>query len=99
MGVRLNRSAVVARGKRDEASKFAADVCTYLEELTGVKLVWGVEVGNTVGKIHWYADYDNLAALEVAFDQAAKDEGYSKLVDSGNDFFEGHPQDTWVYTM
>ena len=98
MGVRLNRSALVARGKGDEASKFASDVCEYLEKLTGIELVWGVEIGNTVGKIHWFADYDSLAALEAAFDQASKDEGYNKLLDSGNDLFEGHAKDTWVYT-
>jgi hypothetical protein len=99
MGVRFNRSVLVARGKRVEASKFAGDVCKYLGELTGTEVVWGVEVGNTVGKIHWFADYENLAALEAAFDDASKDEGYNKLLDSSTDLFVGQPQDTWVYTM
>ena len=98
MGVRLNRSILVARGKNDEASKFASDVSSYLEELTGIKLIWGSEIGGTVGRIHWYADYENLAALEAAFNQAASDEGYNKLLVTGNDLFEGHPEDVWVYT-
>jgi hypothetical protein len=99
MGVRLNRSILIARGRNDEASKFAGDVSSYLEELTGIEVTWGVEIGGTVGKIHWYADYENLAALEAAFNHAESDEGYNKLLATGNDLFEGHPEDTWVYTM
>ena len=97
MGVRLNRSVLIARGKNDEASKFASDVSNYLEDLTGIETVWGVEIGGTVGKIHWYADYENLAALEATFNQVAADEGYKKLLATGIDLFEGHPEDTWVY--
>ena len=99
MGVRLNRSILIAQGKRDEASKFAGDICSYLEGLTGVKVVWGVEIGGTVGKIHWYADYEDLAALEATFSQSAADEGYGELLASGDGLFDGHAEDTWVYTM
>lgn len=99
MGVRLNRSILIARGKGEEASKFASDVCSYLEAATGIKVIWGSEIGGTVGKIHWYADYENLAALEAAFNQAESDEGYNKLIASGNDLFIGNPEDVWVYTM
>jgi hypothetical protein len=99
MGVRLNRSILIAPGKRDEALKFASDVSSYSEDLTGVEVVWGIEIGGTVGRIHWYADYENLAALEAAFNQAAADEGYGELLASGAGLFDGHAEDTWVHTM
>jgi hypothetical protein len=99
MGVRLDRSIVIARGKNDEASAYATKVCAYLEELTGVPVIWGLEIGGTVGEVHWYADYANLAALEAAFGQTMEDEGFGKLLATGNDIFVGSPEDTWVYTM
>lgn len=70
-----------------------------MEELTGIKVVWGAEIGGTVGKIHWYIDYENLAALEAALNLAAADEGYNNLLATTVDVFDGHPEDTWVYTM
>lgn len=99
MGVRLNRSIVIARGKGDEASKYAGDICSYLEELTGVPVIWGLEVGGTVGKMHFYADYENFAALETAFAVSSADAGYGELLAAGDDLFVGAAEDTWVYTM
>jgi hypothetical protein len=99
MGVRLDRSVVIERGKNDEASKYAIDICSYLGELTGVQVIWGLEVGGTVGKMHFYADYENLAALETAFGLTMSDAGYGDLLAKGNDLFVGSAEDTWVYTM
>lgn len=97
MGVRLNRSILIARGKNDEATEFAAEVCAAFEKATGVPLVWGLEIGGTVGVVHWFAEYENLAALEASFLVASADESYQKLLDTAVDFFDGPPQDTWVY--
>ncbi|MEA2002869.1 MAG: hypothetical protein U9N84_13425 [Actinomycetota bacterium] len=99
MGVRLDRSIVIARGKNREATEFAANVSSYIEELTGVSLTWGLEVGGTVGKVHWYADYQNMAALEAALGQTMTDDGYQELLDSAVDAFVGAAEDTLVYTM
>jgi len=99
MGVRLDRSADIARGKNEEATKFASDVCSYWEEMTGVPLIWGFEVGGTVGRIHWYADYEDLAALEASFGISMSDEGYAKLLATAVDLFVGSAHDTWVVTM
>ncbi|MCL1593934.1 MAG: hypothetical protein M3132_06240 [Actinomycetia bacterium] len=97
VGVRLNRSTVIARGKNQEAAEFATKVSSYLGELTGVPVIWGLEVGGTVGKVHWYADYESLAALETAFGQLATDQGYQALLDTSVDIFVGAAEDTWVY--
>jgi len=99
MGVRIDRSSVVARGKTDEASKFAGDISSYYGELTGVEVIWGYEVGGTMGKIHWYADYENLAAFEAALGLVMSDAGYGELAAKGNDLFVGPTEDTLVYTM
>lgn len=99
MGVRLDRSIVIARGKNDAALKYAGDVSSYVEELTGVQVIWGLEVGGTVGKIHFYADYENFAALETALGLLMSDAGYGENVATNADLFVGAPEDTWVYTM
>lgn len=99
MGVRLHRSIVIARGKNREANEFAAEVSSYLTELTGVPLIWGIEVGGTVGKLHWFADYEDMASLESVLKQTMTDDGYQKLVDTVVDVFVGAPEDTLIYTM
>ncbi|NHZ70163.1 MAG: hypothetical protein GWP18_00805 [Proteobacteria bacterium] len=97
MGVRLNRSTIIARGKNQEASEFATKVSRYIEENTGIPVVWGLEIGGTVGKVHWFADYESLGALEAAFGQLEGDEGYQALLDGSVDVFVGAAEDTWVY--
>ena len=99
MGVRFDRSIVIARGKNKEAMEFAANISSYIEQLTGVSLVWGLEVGGTVGKVHWYADYEDMAALEAVLGQTMNDSGYQELLDSAVDAFVGAAEDTLVYTM
>jgi hypothetical protein len=98
MGVRLDRAITIAQGKGDEATKFATDVCSYLGELTGVTVIWGLEVGGTVGRMHFYADYESLAALEATFTMISEDAGYEELLATGTDLFDGAAEDTWVYT-
>ena len=99
MGVRFDRSIEIKRGKNAEATAFASEICTYYEELTGVPLIWGLEIGGTVGKIHWYSDYESLAAVEVTLGATMADEGWAKLLDTSVDLFVGQGQDTLVYTM
>ena len=99
MGVRFDRSIVIARGKNKEAMEFAANVSTYIGELTGVSLTWGLAIGGTAGKVHWYADYENMAGLEAVLGQTMNDDGYQALLDSAVDAFVGAAEDTLVYTM
>ena len=99
MSVRLDRSVGVVRGKNQEALEFATTISSYVSNLTGAPVVWGLEVGGTVGKFHFYSDYENLAALEAALGQIMADEGYQELLDSVNDVFDGAAEDTLVYIM
>lgn len=99
MGIRLHRTAVIDRGKTNEALAFAAAVSSYLNENHGLDISWGVEVGGTVGKVHWYVDYEDMAALEASLMKTMNDEGYQNLVDTVNDVFAGNAEDTLVATM
>ncbi len=99
MGVRFTRTAVIAAGKRDEALAFAGEVKSYVEEHFGRTVTWGLQLGGTLGKIHWYSDYENLAEFEKLLGQTMTDEGYTKLVAPAGDLFAAAPEDTLVYTM
>ena len=100
MGVRLTRTAVVDRGKDDEAMQFAAAVTNYVSENWGVSIIWGMVVGGTYGKVYWASDYENMAALEETFGKATTDEGYRKLLSEATDLFiTGETEDTLVFTM
>lgn len=100
MGVRFERAALVAPGKRDDAMQFAGAIASYVSETFGSELTWGVEVGGAFGRIHWYVDYQNMAELEADLGRTMSDEGYMKLVDDAEDIFlPGQTKDTIVYTM
>lgn len=99
MGWRLHRSIVVERGKRPEATEFAANVSAYIEENWGVPVTWGFEVGGTVGKVHWWSDYKDMGHLEEILGKSMTDQGYHDLLDSVVDAFVGAAEDTLVYTM
>ena len=99
MGVRLTRTGLIERGKRDEALEFAATISDYWQENFGVAVTWGVQIGGTLGTIHFHSDYENMAHVEQALGFAMTDEGYIKLIDEANDLFAAPPEDTLIYTM
>ncbi len=100
MGVRLNRTALVDRAKADEAMAFAAEVTAYINDHWGVPIIWGMEVGGVFGKVHWFADYENMAQLEETLGRTMTDPGYRALLDKAADVFvTGATEDTLVYTM
>lgn len=100
MGVRLTRTAVVDRGKVDEAMMFAAAVTNYITANWGISMIWGVEVGGTFGKVHWADDYANMAQLEEILRKTMTDEGYRSLLADATDLFiAGRTEDTIIYTM
>ena len=100
MGVRLNRTAVIDRGKGNEAMAFAAEVTAYIQDNWGIDIIWGVEIGGTWGKVHWFSDYDNMGHLEEVFGRTMTDEGYRSLLEKSADvFIPDATQDTLVYTM
>ncbi|HEY5685915.1 MAG TPA: hypothetical protein VIY70_11135 [Acidimicrobiia bacterium] len=100
MGVRLNRTAVVDRGKADVAMAFAAEVTAYIKENWGIPVIWGMEIGGTFGKVHWFADYESMAQLEEILGRSLTEPAYRALVDrSAEIFVPGATEDTLIYTM
>lgn len=100
MGVRMNRTAIIDRGKADEAVAFAGEIAKYVQENWGVSVGWGMEVGGTFGKVHWFVDYENMAQYEESLGRTMTDEGYRKLLESAADLFVvGQSEDTLVYMM
>ena len=100
MGVRFERAASIAPGKREEALQFAGAIAGYMGETFGTELTWGIEIGGAFGRIHWYADYASMADLETDLGRTMSDEGYTKLVDDAEDIFlAGRTEDMIVYTM
>ena len=99
MGVRFTRSGLVSRGKAKEATAFAAQISEYIKENLGVPVTWGMEIGGTLGTMHWHVDYTDMAQLEKALGWTMTDEGYQKLIDDAIDLFDGAPTDTIIYTM
>jgi hypothetical protein len=100
MSVRLNRTAVVERGKANEAMQFAAEVSSYIEDNWGIPMTWGMEIGGTYGKVHWFADYVDMAQMEQNLGHTMTDEGYQQLMAKATDLFVvGKTTDTLIYTM
>lgn len=99
MGVRFARVGTIARGKRDEGVAFAASISDYVRENLGVDVTWGVQMGGTLGTVHWHVDYNDMAHLEQAMGWTMSDAGYKKLVDDAADLFDGPTEDTIIYTM
>lgn len=99
MGIRFERVALVERGKNEEALAFAATISDHMRTTYGVPVTWGLEVGGTVGVVHWFVDYENMAHLEEVLGKTMTDEGYGKLLAGAVDFFTGPAKDTLVYTM
>ena len=99
MAVRFTRTAVIAAGRRDEAMEFAATIGSYFTENFGVDVIWGMDVGGTLGTIRWYSDYESLSHLEETIGRVMTDEGYLKLTKDAGELFAAPPEDTISYLM
>lgn len=59
-----------------------------------------MKLGGDVNKIHWFADYTDMARFEETMIRSWTDVGYGKLLDDAADLFIAHrTTDTLVYTM
>lgn len=102
--VRFQRRLLVSGGKEREAMQWATEICQYLQKnYKGVSTVGAyVELFGKVGAIHWFADYENLAALDAANVQLMGDERYWERLTKANKaglFIEGSGQDTLTQSL
>ena len=96
--IRFTRTAVVAGGHVAEAMGFAGKVVQLVNErYPDTPLHWGMQIGGTVGVLHWTMDLPDLASLERIFAELSMDGGYTSLVDSsGGAFVPGRTHDAIV---
>jgi hypothetical protein len=99
MAVRFQRTAVAVPGKGAEAMAFAAEVAEYFTTTFGVEVTWGMEIGGTYGRLHWFVDYDDLAQFEAVNLRGMGDHEYVGMLARGEQLFlAGQAEDTLVWS-
>lgn len=100
MAIRFQRTSLVAGVKGQEAAAFAAEVSKYVTENWGNITSWGTGVGGTYGTVHWFTDYEDLAAFEKGMFRSFTDPGYIAILAKAEGLFiEGSTKDTIIYMM
>jgi hypothetical protein len=94
--IRFQRSLRAVGGKRREATAWAQEVTTYLNDKFGEThfQVFTQRFGD-INTISWQADFDSLASLENYQQAVNGDQGYWDLVDKPDGLFlDGTLNDT-----
>jgi hypothetical protein len=100
MAIRFHRTSLIAEVKGQEAAAFAAEISKYLTETMGIPTTWGMQVGGTYGVVHWFAEYANMAEMEVGLGKTLTDPGYLALLAKAGDLFvEASTEDSIIYMM
>lgn len=97
----VHRQALAVPGRMFDAIQFANEVTARVNELLPDSQVRvGSGVGGPLYTLHWFSQYENMAALERAQDQLLGDEQYlSLLVRGGELFVAGHIKDEIIRTL
>ena len=98
---RWHRSSLISGGKADEAIQFAIEVSKYVNNKYPEITVYPyIEVFGTIGKLHWFVDYDSLATAERIMSELSSDAGYEALLKkAANLFIEGSGRDTMMMSF
>lgn len=100
MAIRFHRTALVAGVRGQEAAAFAAEISKYVTESMGMPTVWGMQVGGTFGRVHWFTDYENMTEFEAGLVKTLTDDGYISVLAKAKDLFiEGSSEDSIIYMM
>ncbi len=79
--IRFQRTFSIAAGKNQEAAQFAKEVAQYISDnYSETTTVAYTEYLGDLGKVNWFADYEDLATLESVFQRVATDQGYQAIV-------------------
>ncbi len=87
--IRWTRTAQILPGKRQEAIQWAQDT----REYTKTKFEGGADVKifletfGKIGVICWMADFENLAALDLAGQVLEEDSGYQERLQAATELF------------
>lgn len=98
---RFHRVARISRGKFLEAIPWAKEVAEYLSaHYAPVSVQAYTELFGDIGRVHWYADYGDLASVEKFNAMLLADQGYQALLVKAADLFiEGSVQDTLTQSI
>ncbi len=100
MAIRFHRTSLVAGVKGQEAAAFAAEVSEYSTETLGIPTTWGMQVGGTYGTMHWFSDFEDMAAFDAAVMKTLTDPGYLAIMAKAEELFvEGTTEDSVIYMM
>ena len=92
--VRFHRTSLTRAGEGQAAMQFAQEVRAYLNtNYAEISIELYTEVFGDVGRLHWFAGYPSLAALERVQARLQSDAGFQKLVARAPEVLE-RPQDT-----
>lgn len=94
-GVRFQRTGLIASGKAAEAAQFAVKVTKYINDnYSETRVTVYMEAFGDLGRVHWFADYKDLATLQVVTEKLQVDQGYNALVATATGLFvEGSMHD------
>lgn len=98
-GVRFQRTGLITSGKAAEAGAFAVKVTKYINDnYSETKVTVYMEAFGDLGRVHWFADYKDLATLQMVTEKLQVDQSYNALVATATGLFvEGSMHDK-LYT-
>lgn len=98
---RFHRTGHISRGKLLEALQWAKEVAEFINtNYSTVSVQAYSEIFGDIGKVHWYADYEDLATIERINAQLLTDQGYQAMINKSADLFiEGSFHDTLIQSL
>jgi hypothetical protein len=99
--VRVHRTARISDGMLREAFQFSKEITEYLNnKYPQLSVQVYMEAFGAIGTIHWFADYRDLAAVELTAGQLFSDPAYLAILGKAPGLFiEGSMHDTLMMLM
>lgn len=98
-GVRLHRTALINSGKSEEAVAWARSITEYANATyPDVSVEVYSEIFGTPARIHWFADYKDLATYQSVSQKISADPEWNRRLDQAADLFSD-TQDTGLLRL
>ena len=92
--VRWTRSARIAPGKFIQGVQWAKEIAEFVNKKYKIQVTVYMDSFGEAGTIRWFADYENLAALDKLGDKIFADQEYFKKLNQAADLFQAGYFDT-----
>ena len=97
--VRWTRSARMIHGKEAQAIQWTKELVDWANKKYGGDLSVYMDCFGEVGTLRWFADFENLAAVETRLQQVMSDQEYWQRASQIHTLFEGSIFDTVMATL